>query len=467
MEVTLPDVSEVCMLLCSNGGTANAECTACENCDPGWDPVSKCTVCMPCNGVRDEICVCTCSEGWTGEHCDENICRVALGRGSIHVWTDDFTTIQTHVQVAIHRGAVFTGTARPRHQHSDYVVLDGGAIRCTEGRELGDWSRIWVLPGGTVDLTNCRPGSFTRLRYDVGSTVTGLDAVGSESWYYRPEQCSGEAGGMKVTFPPGFEEEERPDYDYDPELPVYGYEPGPPAAGSGSGAGHVVSEDNATKCTHDYASYAQMDWQKECQMSGGWTRLMPDARAGLLKTGGMGLQATTHAHTWVCHYSHRCASRFNSSQLTSGRKCDFSRRGRCGPQFNNITCGGGGAEPIPSWAVYCNEENGWCGITDAHRNAQASTAYDFEADSGGYCDGEDTNAVTAYSVRECLDECREAGYSSLLGTQFPDVFSGCCNKLSCAQACMSRVNGLSVHACQDLVHSVAAGTWFSRAKKST
>ena len=262
---------------------------------------------------------------------------------------------------------------------------------------------------------------------------------------------------MKVTFPPGFEEEERPDYDYDPELPVYGYEPGPPAAGSGSGAGHVVSEDNATKCTHDYASYAQMDWQKECQMSGGWTRLMPDARAGLLKTGGMGLQATTHAHTWVCHYSHRCASRFNSSQLTSGRKCDFSRRGRCGPQFNNITCGGGGAEPIPSWAVYCNEENGWCGITDAHRNAQASTAYDFEADSGGYCDGEDTNAVTAYSVRECLDECREAGYSSLLGTQFPDVFSGCCNKLSCAQACMSRVNGLSVHACQDLVHSVAAG----------
>jgi len=41
------------------------------------------------------------------------------------------------------------------------------------------------------------------------------------------------------------------------------------------------------------------------------------------------------------------------------------------------SCGGTGATAHPANAIYCNEEIGWCGDTEAHRNAQPSTAYDF------------------------------------------------------------------------------------------
>jgi len=41
--------------------------------------------------------------------------------------------------------------------------------------------------------------------------------------------------------------------------------------------------------------------------------------------------------------------------------------GRCGPKFNGKICTGGN---------FCNEANGWCGNTDAHRDAQDSTKYD-------------------------------------------------------------------------------------------
>ena len=55
--------------------------------------------------------------------------------------------------------------------------------------------------------------------------------------------------------------------------------------------------------------------------------------------------------------------------------------GRCGPLFNNIRCGGTGATAHPANAIYCNEEIGWCGNTEGHRNAQPSTAFDFVAQS--------------------------------------------------------------------------------------
>merc|ERR1719162_825072 len=42
-------------------------------------------------------------------------------------------------------------------------------------------------------------------------------------------------------------------------------------------------------------------------------------------------------------------------------------KGRCGPKFNAKMCTGGN---------FCNEANGWCGDTDAHRDAQESTMYD-------------------------------------------------------------------------------------------
>jgi len=47
--------------------------------------------------------------------------------------------------------------------------------------------------------------------------------------------------------------------------------------------------------------------------------------------------------------------------------------GRCGPNY-----GGRCNKNARSWAVYCNEGNGWCGNTAAHRDAQATTTYDWE-----------------------------------------------------------------------------------------
>ena len=47
--------------------------------------------------------------------------------------------------------------------------------------------------------------------------------------------------------------------------------------------------------------------------------------------------------------------------------------GRCGPKFN-ARCNKRDA----SWAVYCNTETGWCGDTDAFRDAQPEDIFDFE-----------------------------------------------------------------------------------------
>eukprot|EP00964_Phaeocystis_antarctica_P079260 scaffold49377_cov48-Phaeocystis_antarctica.AAC.1 len=44
--------------------------------------------------------------------------------------------------------------------------------------------------------------------------------------------------------------------------------------------------------------------------------------------------------------------------------------GRCGPSYGKCDCV---EEPA---ALYCNEDNFWCGNTDLHNNAQASTQYD-------------------------------------------------------------------------------------------
>jgi len=44
--------------------------------------------------------------------------------------------------------------------------------------------------------------------------------------------------------------------------------------------------------------------------------------------------------------------------------------GRCGPLFGGRKCNCSG------WEEYCNTNNGWCGNTDAHKNAQEGTEYD-------------------------------------------------------------------------------------------
>merc|ERR1712232_307500 len=53
--------------------------------------------------------------------------------------------------------------------------------------------------------------------------------------------------------------------------------------------------------------------------------------------------------------------------------------GRCGPLYDNTRCRGG----------YCNEANGWCGWSAAHRDMQPSTTFDYEpipvANTNGRC----------------------------------------------------------------------------------
>jgi len=56
----------------------------------------------------------------------------------------------------------------------------------------------------------------------------------------------------------------------------------------------------------------------------------------------------------------------------SGRCPNVSQDGRCGPLYNHQTC----STYYNSNALYCNENNGWCGNTEAHRDAQTSTKYD-------------------------------------------------------------------------------------------
>jgi len=51
-------------------------------------------------------------------------------------------------------------------------------------------------------------------------------------------------------------------------------------------------------------------------------------------------------------------------------KSDDEALGRCGPKFDGRKCNCSG------WEKYCNTDNGWCGDTDAHKNAQPGTEYD-------------------------------------------------------------------------------------------
>jgi hypothetical protein len=56
---------------------------------------------------------------------------------------------------------------------------------------------------------------------------------------------------------------------------------------------------------------------------------------------------------------------------------DSNNPGRCGPLFGGKRCNKG----LVDYAVYCNADNGWCGVTDAHKNAQADDKYDWRPQS--------------------------------------------------------------------------------------
>jgi len=65
---------------------------------------------------------------------------------------------------------------------------------------------------------------------------------------------------------------------------------------------------------------------------------------------------------------------FSSDGGSVGGDCPiFNSKNRCGPLFENTLCNG------KNGALYCNEANGWCGNSNAHKNAQASTKYDFSS----------------------------------------------------------------------------------------
>ena len=80
-----------------------------------------------------------------------------------------------------------------------------------------------------------------------------------------------------------------------------------------------------------------------------------------------------------------CPSGSNSQAGAAVCTCNegYLGPGRCGPLAGYSRCGGGGSTPEPDHAIYCNEENGWCGNTLAHRDAQPGNSYDFLANSGG------------------------------------------------------------------------------------
>jgi len=43
---------------------------------------------------------------------------------------------------------------------------------------------------------------------------------------------------------------------------------------------------------------------------------------------------------------------------------------KCGPLYYNEYC-------YDSTMPYCNEENGWCGASEDHKNHQDATTYDY------------------------------------------------------------------------------------------
>eukprot|EP00808_Paulinella_micropora_P018187 g6384.t1 len=58
------------------------------------------------------------------------------------------------------------------------------------------------------------------------------------------------------------------------------------------------------------------------------------------------------------------------AQAAAATSCNQPTIGRCRPQFCDAGC-------TTLQNPYCNEASGWCGNTDAHKNAQANTKYDY------------------------------------------------------------------------------------------
>jgi len=58
------------------------------------------------------------------------------------------------------------------------------------------------------------------------------------------------------------------------------------------------------------------------------------------------------------------------SQSNQNEEISDPNKGRCGPLFGGRSC------DCTGWELYCNTANGWCGQTNAHKNAQSGDEYD-------------------------------------------------------------------------------------------
>eukprot|EP01047_Picozoa_sp_COSAG01_P081777 COSAG01_NODE_16442_length_1236_cov_1.753738_1_plen_302_part_00 len=79
--------------------------------------------------------------------------------------------------------------------------------------------------------------------------------------------------------------------------------------------------------------------------------------------------------------AHRDAQISTAFGLIPGGAASACQAGRCGPLHNNCMCSG--TYSGPNAVEYCNEDNGWCGVTSAHQNAQISDAYDYIPNGAG------------------------------------------------------------------------------------
>ena len=97
---------------------------------------------------------------------------------------------------------------------------------------------------------------------------------------------------------------------------------------------------------------------------------------------------------------------------------------RCGPNFVHASC--------PEEGGFCNEDSGWCGTSDAHKNAQPTTTYDFKYN----CNGGPPPPVCTPCPLVCCDRGKCSSARELGDCETHGRFCGsCCHTTSAGMAC--------------------------------